>query len=247
MPKPIIAFVCVLTACWLGMQACVVFSPQSVLGQEKKTKSTAKSKNKKPVNTTSLDAKAGDIQTAFIKDAEALASDYYEAGDYDKARVLLKSIQALKPDHPNLDVKLKLLDEESLASNETEIEVNAGHGWEAAGILVTEGKPLRIKAEGNYKFSISGQLGPAGIPAAKTPLDLVGDMPVGGLIGMVMNTDRTTEEKDKKKDRPFLIGEGCEYTPTRSGPLFLRINAPAENKNTGKIKVMVSGGVRKLK
>lgn len=161
---------------------------------------------------------------------------------------MLKSIQALKPNHPNLDVKLKLLDEESLTSNETDVEVNATHGWEPVGLMATEGRPIRFKAEGNYKFSISGTLGPAGIPPGKTPQEMSSDLPVGSLIGIILNSDRGgSDEKDKKKDRPFLIGEGCEYTPTRSGPLLLRINAPPENKNTGKIKVQISGGVSKLK
>lgn len=251
MQKPVLALVCLISGCWLTAYVCFVLAPNTAWAQDSKLKGAAKSaKGKKPVNTTSLDLKANEIQSAFIKNAEDLASDYYDARDYEKARILLKSIQALKPDHPNLDAKLKRLDEESISSNELDVEVNTSHGWEPAGIIVAEGKPIRIKAEGDYKFSISGQLGPAGIPAAKTPLDLVGELPVGALIGIVMNPDRSAtndKDKDKKKDRPFLIGEGCDFTPPRDGHLFLRVNSPPENKNTGKIKVQISGTLKKLK
>lgn len=252
MQKSVVVLACLIGGCWLSAQTCLFWSTSPVFGQDKKTKASSKaSKNKKPGNTSSLDLKANDIQTGFIKSAEELAGDYYEAGDYDKARMLLKSIQALNPEHPNLDQKLKRLDEEAIVSNEIDVEINSHDGWESAGILVTEGKPIRLKAEGSYKFSISGTLGPAGIPVGKTPQDFATDLPVGGLIGIVLNTDTTPrdekeKEREKKKDRPFFIGEGCDYTPTRSGPLLLRINAP-ENKNTGKIKIQISGNLKKVK
>jgi hypothetical protein len=250
MQKPVLVLVCLIAGCWLSAQTCLILSTTSAWGQDRKAKSSTKSKTKKTANTSSLDAKANEIQTGFIKNAEELANDYYEAGDYDKARILLKSIQALEPEHPNLDTKLKRLDEESLVSNELDLDVNSHGGWEAAGIILTEGKPIRIKAEGTYKLAVAGTLGPAGLPVGN-PLEFAGDLPVGALIGVVMNTDNTPrddkeKERDKKKDRPFLIGEGCDYTPVRTGPLLLRINAP-ENKNTGKVKVQISGNLKKVK
>ncbi|MDB5391640.1 MAG: hypothetical protein JWM11_7286 [Planctomycetaceae bacterium] len=251
MQKPVLVFACLIAGCWLTAQTCLILTITPAWGQERKSKPAGKtSKTKKAGNTSALDVKANEIQSGFIKNAEDLANDYYEAGDYDKARILLKSIQALEPEHPNLDQKLKRLDEESLISNEVDLDVNSHDGWEAAGIIVTEGKPIRIKADGSFKLAISGTLGPAGLPLGN-PLEFAGDLPVGALIGVVMNSDTTPKddkekEKDKKKDRPFFIGEGCDYTPLRTGPLLLRINAP-ENKNSGKIKVQISGNLKKIK
>jgi hypothetical protein len=250
MRRPIVTILCLLTACWLGAQIWLLAPAASAWGQDK-SKSKA---SKKKGNSAVLDVKANELQGSFVKSAEELASEYYELKEYDKARVLLKSIQALDPDRAGLAAKLKLLDEEMIGSNETEVEVNTAKGWESAGVLAFNGKPIRIKAEGAYKFVISSQLGPTGFAASKVanPNDLVRDVPFGGLMGVIVSPpraqgDNRTEDqkrKDADKQKPFFIGEGCDYTPQGDGVLYLRVNAPAENKNTGKIKVTVSGGAK---
>jgi hypothetical protein len=249
MRKPILLLVCVVAAGWLAAGTCLIVSSTSAWAQDTKKKASTKTKSKKVGNTTALDAKANEIQSGFIKNAEDLAGDYFEAGDYDKARILLKSIQALEPEHPNLDLKLKKLDEESIGSNGVELDVNSHDGWTPVNVIVSEGKPIRFKAEGSYKLSIAGTLGPAGLPAGKTPLEFAGDLPIGALIGVVMPQEGEqppTDEKEKKKDRAFFIGEANDYVPTRTGALFVRINAP-DNKNSGKIKVRISGNLLKLR
>ncbi len=244
MRRPVVAFVCLLGVCCWMAQVRVSSAPNSALAQDK---SKAKAPKKKG-STSVLDVKANDIQGSFIKNAEELASEYYELKEYDKARMLLKSIQALDPDRPKLAEKLKLLDEDMINSNEAEFEVNTAHGWESSGVLAFAGKPIRLKAEGPYKFVVTAQLGPKGFtpPAAPTPADMVPDLPVGALVGIIIPTERPSPNKvdDKKREKPFLIGEGCDYTAQKDGMLFLRVNAPAENKNTGKIKVQISGGVK---
>jgi hypothetical protein len=252
MRKSILVILCVIAGGWLAAQTCLIVSATPAWAQEKKARTTGKSK-KKAGNTTTLDNKANEIQAGFIKEAEELANGYFEAGDYDKSRILLRSIQALDPNHPQLDAKLKRLDEESITSNAVELEVNSHDGWVPANILVSQGKPIRIKAEGSYKLSIAGTLGPAGLPGGKSPMEFAGDLPIGALIGYVPdpNADPNAEpmegnEKDKKKERAFFIGGGCDYVPTRTGPLMLRINCP-DNKNTGKIKVQITGTLAKVK
>lgn len=255
MRKSILVALCVIAGGWLAAQTCLIVTSTPAWAQDKKARTTGKSKGKKAGNTTTLDAKANEIQSGFIKEAEDLANGYFEAGDYDKSRILLKSIQALDPTHPQLDAKLKRLDEESISSNATELEVNSHDGWAPANILVSQGKPIRIKADGSYKLSIAGTLGPAGLPGGKSPLEFAGDLPIGALIGIVIdpNVDPSAEQpedndkdKDKKKDRAFFIGTGCDYVPTRTGALLLRINSP-DNKNTGKIKVQITGTLAKVK
>lgn len=243
MRRPVIAFVCLL-GCWFAAQVWLTFPQSTSWAQEKSKAKTSKKKG----NSGPLDVKANELQGGFIKSAEELAGEYYELKEYDKARMLLKSIQALDPDRPNLAAKLKLLDEDMINSNESEIEVNAAKGWEPANVLASAGKPIRLKAEGAYKFSLSGQLGPGGfvVPKAATPADMVPEMPLGALIGIIIPLDRaaTGNQSEEKKNKPFLVADGCDYTPQKDGMLYLRINAPPDNKNTGKIKVQVSGGVR---
>jgi hypothetical protein len=47
-----------------------------------------------------------------------------------------------------------------------------------------------------------------------------------------------------KPGKPFLIGEGGDYTPKETGNLFLRVNSPPDSKHIGKLKVAISGYVK---
>ncbi|MDB5338711.1 MAG: hypothetical protein JWN70_4330 [Planctomycetaceae bacterium] len=241
MRRPMLALICLLGGCWFAAQVWLVLPTGTVSAQEKAKSKTSKKKG----STSVLDVKANEIQDGFMKSAEELASEYYDLKEYDKARTLLKSIQALDPNRPNLDAKLKKLDDDLIGSNEIEMEVTTSRGWDTTAVMVGAGKPIRIKAAGNYKFVVSSQLSPNGFTAKSatpTPQDLVHDLPVGALIGIVIPT--SVQQDDKKKDKPFLIGEGCDYTSQKDGVLFIRVNAPPENKNTGKIEVTISGGVK---
>lgn len=241
MRKPMLALICLLGGCWFAAQVWLVLPPGTVSGQEKSKSKTSKKKG----STSVLDVKASEIQDGFMKSAEELAAEYYDLKEYDKARTLLKSIQALDPNRPNLDAKLKKLDDDLIGSNEIEMEVNTSRDWQASPVLVGAGKPIRIKAAGNYKFVLSSQLSPNGFaPSSQTPTpgDIVNELPVGALIGIIKPT--SIQQDDKKKDKPFLIGDGCDYTSSKDGVLFIRVNAPPENKNTGKIEVTISGGVK---
>jgi hypothetical protein len=122
-------------------------------------------------------------------------------------------------------------------SNDTDIEVNAAHGWESSGVAVFEGRALRIKAEGTYKFdSGSGNLTAAGFVEKDPGQDLIMGLPCGALVGVIVG--------EAKSGKPFLVGEGLEFTPKETGLLMLRVNAPPGNKNSGKIKVSISGFVQ---
>jgi len=239
MRKPTLALICLICAGWFVAQLWLISPAGSVSGQEK-SKSKA---SKKKGNTAVLDVKANEIQDGFMKSAEELAEEYYQLKEYDKARMLLKSIQALDPSRPKLDAKLKRLDDDLISSNEMEVEISSNHSWESTGVLAGAGKPIRIKSAGNYKFVVSSQLSPNGfVSKTPSPQDLVQELPVGALIGIVIPT--TGQDEEKKKEKPFLIGDGCDYTSTKGGVLFVRVNAPPENKNTGKISLTVTGGVR---
>ena len=242
MRRPMLALICLFAGCWFTAQLWLV-SPTGTVAAQDKGKSKVSKKKGTASSTSVLDVKANEIQDGFMKSAEELANDYFELKEYDKARVLLKSIQALDPNRPNLELKLKRIDDEMIGANAIDIEVTASHGWESSAVLVAAGKPIRIKATGIYKFVLSSQLGPNGfVSKSASPLELVNELPCGALIGIVIPPG--AQQDEKKKNKPFLIGEGCDYTATKDGVLFVRVNAPPENKNTGKIEVSISGGVR---
>jgi hypothetical protein len=219
----------------------------TVMAQSKSSKSKAADKKKKKnVNTNQIDVHAEKLQVEFIREAGKLANEYFDAGAYEKARSLLESIIALDPSQKDIEDKLKIIDEKILSSNDFSVEVNSANtGWEPANALVYENRPIRLMVEGTYKLSLSGTVGPLGIPSRELPKEandsvsneVVPGFPCGSLIGVIVGAD-------KKLGKPFLVGEGGEFTPKETGMLLLRINSPTENKNNGKLKVQISGYVR---
>jgi hypothetical protein len=240
-----------------GLWVCVMFFLMASLvtwvapvplvrGQDKsKSKKPAKAGKTKLANTKSLDLKADQIQASFTKDAEELAGQYYDAGHLDKAKALLESVlavnpeapMAVNPEAPNIQRKLDQVKEGILNSNDVELEVSASQGWKATGALVTAKKSLRIKAEGTYRFEVAASgINAAGFPVKDPAEDMVPGVPCGALAGVIFS--------DGKPGKPFLVGDLLDLTPAESGMLFLKINAPPANKNSGKIKVAISGNVQ---
>ncbi len=222
----------VLVATWL--------SPvPAAQGQEKKSsKKSAKGGKVKPLaNTKNLDMKADQLQSSFTRDAEELAGQYADAGHLEKAKSILESALAVSPQSASIQKKLDQVKEGLMNSNDYDVDVNAARGWEPSGATVIENRPLRIKAEGTYKFdSGAGSLTAAGFPQKDANQDMVPGLLCGALIGVIVG--------EAKAGKPFLIGDSLDFTPKETGILLLRINAPAGNKNSGKLKVSISGNVQ---
>ncbi len=225
----------------LAVIAAVAWSTQPLLLHAQDKSKTAKKPSKpartKPLaNTKGLDVQAEKIQSSFARDAEELAGQYVEAGHLDKARALLESALAVNPDSPNIQKKLDQVKEGILNSNDFEVEVSPVQGWKPSGAVVVENRPLRIRAEGTYRFEVAtGGVTGSGFPEKDPETDLIPGIPCGALMGLIL---------DGKSNKPFLIGESVELTPKSGGILLLRINAPAGNKNSGKIKVILSGSIQ---
>ncbi|MFN0053762.1 MAG: hypothetical protein ACKV0T_16395 [Planctomycetales bacterium] len=203
----------------------------------KPAKKGSKSAASKPIaNTKSLDIRAEQVQSAFVKDAEELATSYLEAGHLDKAKGLLKSLLALNPGLTHIKKKLDQIDESLMNANDLKIDVNTAHGWDQFGIQVFENKPIRFQVEGTYRLDVAGPVGAAGLPDKDAAKDVVAGIPCGALMGIIV--------ANGKPGKPFQIGEGVDHTPKEAGILALRVNTPAGNKNVGKLKVTVSGGVK---
>jgi len=220
---------------------CLLNSPAAgpVQAQEKSksSKKAGKATRNKPIaNTKSIDVRADQVQSAFVKDSEELASQYMDAGHLDKARAVLSSVLAMNPNLPGIQKKIEQIDETLLNANDIEFDVNPSHGWETTGASVVENRAVRFHVEGSYRFDVGASIGPAGFPDKDPIKDVVGGIPCGAVMGVVI--------VNGKPGKPFLIGEGVDYTPKESGVLAVRVNAPAGNKNTGKLKVTASGWVR---
>jgi hypothetical protein len=77
----------------------------------------------------------------------------------------------------------------------------------------------------------------AGFPEKDPETDLIPGIPCGALMGTIIDSQG-------KSSKPFLIGDSVELTPKNGGMLLLRVNAPAGNKNSGRIKVIISGYIQ---
>lgn len=232
-----------IVAVGLGLTIGALSSPwgdRSVRGQDKaKTtkKTTSKTGSKRPIaNTKTLDVKYDQIQVEFLKQADELASQYVEAGHLEKAKTLLKSALALNPQAQSLQKKLDQIEENILNANDIEVSVNPSHSWEPAQAMVFENQEVRFQVEGNYKVELSMPADADGFPEKDQNKDLIPGMPFGALMGVIVGNG--------KPGKPFLIGDGRDFTPKETGLLFFRVNVPIGNKNTGKLKVLISGHVK---
>ncbi|MDZ4687969.1 MAG: hypothetical protein SH850_23090 [Planctomycetaceae bacterium] len=201
-------------------------------------KSKPKSKSGGTENVRQLDIRMQEMQERIVKDAADIAKGYEDAGQYDRAKVLLEVLEKLNPKLPGLQAKIDQLKEKSLDSTEFEIEMDVAKGWTPAG-LVFKDRITRIEAEGDYNFVASGSITADGLPTSDTGADLLGGVPVGALIGIVVNPD------NKKPGKPFEIKAKREWTPRESGYLQLKVNVPNGHKSTGKLTIKL-GGVAKV-
>lgn len=226
-----------VTAMILGM---ALLAAPSLWGQDKgkggKKGGTPPARTKPIANTRNLDLKAESLTNSFVRDAESLADEYLEAGHPDKARAVLQSVLTLNPNQASAAQKLEQIGNQAMSSNRVTFELNASHGWESAGVMVADGRPVRFGVDGTYKLDISGTVNGGGLVENDPTKDLLTGIPCGALVGIVMG-------KDNKPGKPFLIGAGGDITPRESGKLLLKINAPQGHKSTGKLKITMSGNL----
>lgn len=225
----------ILLALWM--------SPEPLVhGQENKSKSpkkTAKGAKARPLaNTKGLDIKAEQISAEFVKNAEELAGQYFDAGHPEKAQALLESVLAVDPQAPNIQKKLEQVKESVLNLNDFTVDVDPSQSWKPSGATTIADRALRIRTEGTYRFDAgSAKITAAGFPDKDPGEDMISGIPCGGLMGIIVTADG-------KSGKPFLIGESLDFTPKSEGMLLLKVNAPPGNKNSGKLRVSISGSFK---
>ena len=134
--------------------------------QTGKTK-TPRTKTTSPGEMKKLDVRMEDVQKSFIKDTATLIRDFEEAGQPERAKLLLEVLLKLDPKNDSIQKKIDSLNDQILNQSEFEYELDVSKGWVQIGV-VTGGKLARITAEGDYKFDAAGKLMPKGFPR-KTP------------------------------------------------------------------------------
>jgi hypothetical protein len=214
---------------------------KTTTGRKSRAK-TAKS-TRTGASTKTIDVKVQRFQASFLREAAELARQYEDAGNLVKARQMLELILKLSPEVKGVRAKIKQIDEEMLSANELTADVDAARGWGQPVAAVFKGQPFRIQAGGDYRFVTNLPIGPAGFSVADAGRDMAAGIRCGALIGVVVPPPESG--KQLKPGKPFLVGAGGTITPRETGLLFLKINAPAGHKSNGRLKVRMTGSVRK--
>ncbi|MCA9054962.1 MAG: tetratricopeptide repeat protein [Planctomycetaceae bacterium] len=217
-----------LLACIVCMSPCLLYAQGS----------PRTSRTNTAIRT--LETKAQEAQQAYVGQLGDLAKGYEESGNIEQAEETLRQILRIAPDDQKVKDKLTELREKVFNENQQEIEVEASKGWVGTRLTVTKGEPVRIEAQGSYKFIINSEVGPEGFAVKDVAKDMGEGIPAGALMGTVFSAS-TQRGKPPQAGKPFLVGTGGEFKPDADGILFLRLNVPAGSKCIGKVKVVVTG------
>jgi hypothetical protein len=193
-----------------------------------------------PAELKRLDAKLEDLRESFLRDTTTLIKGYEDAGQPERAKVLLEALGRLDPKNEAIQQKLADLRKTILDAREFEFELDPAKPWQPVGSVVKD-EMLRIRATGDYTCSLEFTAGPDGLPTANPAEDVVGHVPFGAMMAVIASG---VAEKDGKPPRPFVVGKDYEKPAERSGLLFLKVNLPPKSECTGKLTVQVSGATR---
>jgi hypothetical protein len=228
-----------LIACLTIMSAPVAVAQSSVTKPGGAAKTTGKKVN--PLEVKRLDARLDEVRESFLRDTTNLILSYENLGQYERAKVLLESLQKLDPRNEPIKAKLGELNAKIIDTNEFEVELATDESWQPIG-AVTKDRSLRIRVTGDYNVSISlTSLGPDGLPTANPAEDLVANVPLGAVMGVITPAGSTGGSQNDKPPRPFAVGANFDKPADRDGILHLKVNVPPGARCTGSLKVKVSG------
>jgi len=187
-----------------------------------------------------LDAKVEDLRESFLRDTTTLIKGYEDAGQPERAKVLLEALGRLDPKNEAIRQKLAELRKTILDSRQFEFEIDPAKTWQPVGSVVKD-ETLRIRVTGEYTGSLQLTAGPDGVPTANPAEDVVGHVPLGAMMAVIAPG---APEKDGKLPRPFAVGKQYEKPAEQTGMLFLKVNLPSKRECKGKLTVLVSGATR---
>ena len=225
--------------------AAAVWMVGGGLAEAQTSKSKVKPKAVAPGEVKKLDIRMDDVVKSFQKETVTLIRDCKEAGQPERAKLLLEVMLKLDPKNDKIQWEIDSLNDLILEQSEFEYELDVSKSWVQVGV-VTGGKPARITAEGDYKFDAAGKLTADGVPSQDPANDMVAGIPMGTLMGVVMPTSvqpnrNANPNANPNRPPPFAVKTEHEWTPKQDGVLLLKVNFPPGTKCMGKLKLKVSG------
>lgn len=213
----------VVCGCCLLLQA--VADAQSRSRKDKEETPTARD----------LEARLAKAEEALISEYKDVAVEFYNQGDKEKSMAMLQRLKELNPRLEGLGDQITQINEELMGENADEFDLDTRKPWEAVG-EVGEEKPFRIQSAGEYKMTFNATVGVDGLEPDKESKDYLPGAPLGCLLGVIVT--------DGKPGKPFPVKSQLEYTPKKSGTLYLKVNVPEGTRCLGRVKVKVSGYIQ---
>ena len=176
------------------------------------------------------------IHRDFVDKAQKLALEYERGNDLGKARAVYQEILKLVPQHAQASTKIHKLLERELNAQKTVITVDADKAWQDTGVIVIKGKPVQVRADGQWTFHLKMEVDADGI---KIP-DKLREYNLGCLMGAI----RT---RNGKLSDPFVVGAEHSVEAEHSGRLYLRMYDIFPNDNEGLLEVEIRGGMTQRK
>lgn len=203
-------------------------------------KSKAKPKPASAAEVKKLDARLEEVQGSFLRDTASIIKGYEDTGQLDRAKTLLEVLLKLDPKNEQIKKKMDQLNEQMLDLSEFDMELDPAKPWQQVG-LVTKDRLIRLEVEGDYKFVASLPVGPEGFSTKDAASDLVGGVPLGAVVAVILPAGGGDQGNNGKAPNPFGVGAKYEQNAKADGALLLKVNVPPGAKCTGKLKVKVSG------
>ncbi len=227
----------------IALTAVVFVSVSSVLAQSSKNKS----KPAKPISSAEvkqIDVRLQKLQDTFETESKAIIDGYERSGQYDRAKFLLEVLLKLDPKNEEIKKKISDLEDNLLKSSEVDFKFETSNDWTPVG-NVHKDKLARVEAAGDYKLILTvSNMSADGFPTENVMRDLVGRVPTGALMGMIVTEEN---HSGKQPPEPFTIKSKHEFTPKKDGILYLKVNAPPGSKCIGDFRIKVSGVSRAIK
>jgi hypothetical protein len=208
----------------------------------------AKTKPPSPAEMRRLDAKLASVSESFLRDTTTLIASYENAGQFDRAKLILEVLQKLDPKNEAIQTKLKLLNERIMEATLQDLEIDSDAQWTPVGRVV-KGRPIRIEASGDYKVTATLEAGPAGMPSTNPVTDLVAGVPLAALMGVILPAadpsssagQPASGNQQPQQPKPFTVGAAYDRPADRDGILYLKVNVPPGSKCTGRLQARLSG------
>ena len=224
---------------------CLVALATPALGQQSTAKSKARPAN--PPELKRLDAKVEEVRESFLRDTTKLILSFEDAGQYERAKMLLESLQKLDPKNQVVSSKIAELNRQMLDASEFEIDIDPGESWQPVG-LVAKGKPLRILVSGDYKLLTSITATADGAPSDNPAEDMIPHVPFGAVMAVIANPAAAGgpngSQQNNQQPKPFKVGSTYERPADQDGLLYLKVNVPPGAKCTGRLEAKISGATQ---